>query len=200
MSGFSISVNDHALKAAITALQKNLADFSPLWPTFGEIIRTSVADTFMAEGRPQRWPPMSAAARRRRGGNARQRAGAKLLQHTGRLLHSITVAGAPGSITEGSPMELAIGTNLEYAAIHNFGGIIDQPARSELVRRKRGSKGRFVRGTEQVTGSGRQGRFTFAARSITMPARPFAVLQSADLDEMEATMGEWLLRNVGQDT
>jgi phage gpG-like protein len=66
---------------------------------------------------------------------------------------------------------VSIGTDVPYARIHNYGGIIQRHARSETFQRnrfKRGSsKGRFKKGT--TAGKG----FTFKAGTARMPRRQF---------------------------
>lgn len=74
---------------------------------------------------------------------------------------------------------LLVGTNAKYGAIHQFGGVINRAARSTHVHlrtTKRG--GRFVKATEGNAKYRR--RVTLPAYKITMPARPFLGVSSAD--------------------
>lgn len=86
---------------------------------------------------------------------------------TGRLRSSITVSR---SIKRGE-YKFFIGTNVEYASIHEFGGTIQRRPRSSLFvqnRYTKGSrKGAFKKGG--VRGRG----FTYSEYTQTIPARPF---------------------------
>lgn len=104
---------------------------------------------------------------------------------TGRLRSSIAVFNFK---SDRNQHLIRIGTNVEYAPIHEFGGVIHRFARSETFLRKRfvkGTKaGKFKKGT---AGFG-QG-FTFGAYSINIPARPFlrpAVENSENLDKVKS--------------
>ena len=86
---------------------------------------------------------------------------------TGRLRSSITVSR---SIKRGE-FKFFIGTNVEYARIHEYGGTIHRNPRSSLYvqnRYTRGSKkGAFKRGATRGRG------FTYQGYDINIPARPF---------------------------
>lgn len=85
---------------------------------------------------------------------------------------------------------VAIGTNKEYAAIHQLGGTSTQGARSELFvrnRYKRGAKkGQFKKGTKAGQG------FTFGERKINIPARPFLGLSAGDAAELTKIVNDYL--------
>jgi phage gpG-like protein len=91
--------------------------------------------------------------------NKRGKPGAiKILQDTGALRQSFTPESGPGSsqkIEETQGDQVRIATNVEYAAIHNFGGVINRP-----------------------TADGK------SSRPITIPARPFDEFSEQDLDEI----------------
>ena len=87
---------------------------------------------------------------------------------SGRLRSSIT---ASPTVQEGNEYITKIGTNVEYAPIHEFGGVIHRNPRSSLFiqnRFSRGSKkGRFKKGSTRGRG------FTFQGYDVTIPSRPF---------------------------
>lgn len=78
----------------------------------GEVLRRSVEQNFRAQGRPQRWTPLSprTLARRRRG---RGRGGPQILIDSARLKNSVAVR----LVTEG----VEVGTNVRYARRQHFG-------------------------------------------------------------------------------
>jgi phage gpG-like protein len=101
---------------------------------------------------PESYPPRSTKAKRN--------IGRKLLFDTGFLFRSIRKfsQGATG---------FTYGSDADYAAVHNWGLIVNRHARSELIIRNRGRRGRFRKGTTRGRG------FTFSAGASKMPKRQF---------------------------
>ena len=89
---------------------------------------------------------------------------------SGRLRSSIS-SSIPEKTNEG--YQVRIGTNVEYAAIHEYGGTIKRHARTSLLiptRFKSGPrKGKF----KEFRMWGSQGGFTYKAGTTVMPKRPF---------------------------
>ena len=152
MSGVSINirVDDAAVRAALDRLRRFAADPAPALKTAGEALITSTQERIRDEVSPDgaRWPalrPDYAEAKRSRG----------MLIESGGLVGSFTrqVTGS----------RLVVGTNVHYAAIHQFGGTI----------RPKGSALRF-----------RIGRRWVFARKVTIPARPFLGISDEDREEI----------------
>lgn len=78
-------------------------------------------------------------------------------------------------------------TNVEYAAIHNFGGTVKSYARSEIFTRGRNGSGRFTAGTKAGQGH------TIKEHDKTIPARPYMVVQPQDLDDYEQILVDHIL-------
>ena len=117
---------------------------SMLSSRLAEAARAEVGKSFDQERDPygNAWQKLSPATiKARRGGGV----GAKILQDTRRLRRSITSRGAYTSDANG----FEIGTNVEYAAIHNFGGTIPPHSRKVVVNFNR--KGRFTSAAKAVT-------------------------------------------------
>lgn len=112
----------------------------------------------------QQWEGVPWPKRKR---ETRRSKGKQILVNTGKLYRSIQVVDAKNFGSLGIP----------YARIHNYGGSIEQAARSDNFvhpRYKRGrDKGRFKRGKIKPSGTGSAGRFSFRARTIGMPQRKF---------------------------
>ncbi|MFA5161166.1 MAG: phage virion morphogenesis protein [Elusimicrobiales bacterium] len=109
-----IAVDGHKLGAALSALKKRTGNLRPFMKDVRDIMREAVEDNFAAQGRPA-WRPLAAATikeRARRG----YWPGKILQRHSGNagLLGSIH-----GAYTDKSAL---VGTNIRYAAIHQFGG------------------------------------------------------------------------------
>jgi len=91
------------------------------------------------------------------------------LADTGRLKNSI--------VYEASPVAVAVGTGVEYAAIHQFGGTI-KPKRAKALK--------FMTPTGWVT-----------AKKVTMPARPYIGINQEDIDEAAETIRLFMERGLG---
>lgn len=129
MSGVAIRVLAADVLARLQGMEARGGNLTGVMQDFGGYMTGSIQKNFDAEGRPTRWQPLSLAtllgwAGGRKGsftkkGNWSKKgqtalAGRKILTDTARLRNSINyAAGARG---------LTLGTNVIYAAIHQFGG------------------------------------------------------------------------------
>lgn len=154
-------------------------DLSPLMKKIAADMKDAVYQNFEEEGRPK-WKPLAKSTIRER---------RKLGYWPGKILQRRSGGGGLlGSITSRYDSHTAeVGTNKVYAAMHQYGGTINQAARSSTYvqqRYKRGSKkGKFKRTSEKnrVFGQG----FTYKARSITVPARPFLKITDEELQAIK---------------
>lgn len=113
MAGSCIEVKTECV-ANLKGLLKFAKDFKPALKTCGLYMYKSVVRTFGSGGHGM-WKPLSPAtiARRRKHSNMP-------LQDTGRLRRSVTGMGGD-SVYELTNTYLVIGTNVEYAAVHQYG-------------------------------------------------------------------------------
>jgi len=119
MADVSISVIDTA-SPMLVALAAGVSDFRKPLNTAGLYLTgKSFMEQFRSEGEPS-WKPLQpeTIARRRKG---RGRGQPKILQDTGRLRRSYTSSVAPNSIHDLQHYKLTVGSNLVYAAFHQFG-------------------------------------------------------------------------------
>lgn len=150
----------------------------------GEYLRNAHQARFDAEVSPEgvKWAALSPRYKKRKD---RARPGAKTLVYDNFLKNQLRYQVAQG--------ELLFGSDREYAAIHQFGGEIQIPARSQQAYfrqdRRSGEVGnRFVR----------KGKSNFAqwvtlpAYKITIPARPWLGLSAADREELLRLVGDHL--------
>lgn len=140
----------------------------------GALLFTSEFQKNFAEGgRPEKWPPSRRALKE----------GGQTLRDTGALEHSVLQPQVDSQ-------SVTFGSNLPYAAIHQFGGEIRRAARSEIFKRNRISRGprrgQFKGGTQAGRG------MTFKDYVIKMPARPFLYAS----EEAEQTFGQILRDHV----
>ncbi|MET4206854.1 phage virion morphogenesis protein [Bradyrhizobium sp. LA2.1] len=98
--------------------------------------------------------------------------GGKTLKLSARLYRSVTA--------NASRTGVEIGTNVVYAAIHQFGGSVDKAARDAVLHFKVNKKTgtwRFARATKKATLAQKR---RIGAHTVTLPARPFLGLDQDD--------------------
>ncbi len=150
-----IDINDRDVQKGLTAILSRGGNLKPLMQDIGEDIARVVEGNFAAGGRPEAWKP-SARSRRDSG---------KPLTDSGRLRRSITVAARNKSVR--------VGTNVEYARIHQLGG----KTRPHTIRPVNG-RALFWPGAKHPVKAVRH-------PGSTIPARPFLVLTDGDLRRIE---------------
>lgn len=181
-----MSVNDQnvdAFAALIINYIKQL-DFTPILPKIEQIIRNSIDRNFSEGGRygtankfgggSDKWKPSYRAGKQ----------SGQTLVDKGTLAKSIRVrvSQVNGSIV------VEMGSNLEYAAIHQFGGSIKVNARSETFIRSRYSKGarkgQFKKLSKDMSKRKLGQGYSYGDMSIDIPARPYLVLQDEDVQQI----------------
>ena len=153
----------------LATIEGHLQDLGPPLEATKQLLLTSVRDNFAAGGRPTPWVPLRRARRRGSLGSAIP------LNDTGTLRASITGEVSGNTVT--------IGTNLAYAAIHNFGGTVSIP---EIVA-KPGHALRWI---------GDDGQPVFARRVrahvVVIPQREFLMVQEEDIVNIVAVFEKYI--------
>lgn len=157
----------------------------------GTLMLYSIQKNFDSGGRPNHWTPLAASTLKQK---SKQGYSSQPLIKKGNLRSSIVYRAYSN--------RLVIGTKIKYAAIHQFGGVINQGARSELFQRNRylrGSRaGSFKRGVKLIGarrvgfGFGDRG-FTRGATTINIPARPFLVFQDKDIENINKEVKDYIM-------
>lgn len=160
MAGASIKLDlsTEALAAALAKLAAAGEDATPAMQRVGSFLETDTLLRFERETGPdgRKWPQSLRA----------RHSGGQTLTDTARLRQSI--------VSEATATSAAVGTNLVYAAIHQFGGTIKREARQQTIyhhydKRSGELSRRFVK----------KGKSNFArdaqvkAHEVKIPARPF---------------------------
>lgn len=162
MAGVRIEFHGKGLQKAIDETLRLCRDKRRAYKNIGEHMKRSIGENFSAGGRPKKWKPIKRntmiaklggkgkvfgkrgkikkAARRKIGKN-------KILVDSSRLVRSINYR----VVSDG----VLIGSNLDYAAIHQFGGIAGR-------------------------GAGRSSRSGGSTGTAIIPARPYLVVQKED--------------------
>ncbi|WP_374653118.1 phage virion morphogenesis protein [Dongia sp.] len=158
MSGAAIHIrlDDHVVIQALAQAAARAADLTPLLDNIGASLVTSTQMRFEREQGPdgQAWPPSIRALIE----------GGKTLRDHNQLYGSIThVASANG---------VEVGSNVLYAAVHQFGATIEAK-NAKTLKFKVG--GRYV-----------------SKERVTIPARPFLGIDDGDRAMIAETVSEWL--------
>ncbi len=187
-----IEIDDSAFEQAIERVSAFLKDASPVMSLVSALMADAVEENFAAEGRPK-WMGLSKNTLKRR----REEAGTgKILQRSGRLAGSI-VQSHDGSSAR-------VGTNVVYAAIHQFGGTIERHPMSGYVRLRKAKNGMIMRQADHphlavfAKNGHKSVKVVKWTRStgwtIKIPARPFLALTEADNAAIEDEVSAYLRR------
>lgn len=189
MSGVrvEVGVDDRQFQAAMVELLARGRALEPAFKSIGEMMLRSTDQRFRdqvdQEGAP--WLPISAAWR-----DEKQRRGhiQKILQMRGRLRGSVTY--------KASNDRVAVGSNVIYAAIHQLGGDINQPERTQVLafQGPATKPGRFI--SRAKAGKAKKAVTiriaTIKARTISMPARPYLGLSADDRERVAKILARHL--------
>jgi phage gpG-like protein len=135
-------------------------------PPFAERVRRSIAMNFKQEGRPNKWKRSKRA----------ENEGGKTLSLKGILQNSISYR-----ITQ---QKITYTTNVIYAAIHNFGGVINKTVTVKQHERTiKQAFGRVLDHIQTVSVSSHQRKM-----NTKIPKRQFMMIQPEDLQYLQKTI------------
>lgn len=159
---------------------KKLSNLKPIMREVSEDMIDAVKENFEKEGRPP-WEKLSQTTIRERA-----RLGywpGKILQRSGMLLRSIFKKYDESSAT--------VGTNKEYAPLHQFGGsFVTKPFTQAVTK-----KGRFK--SKKRAGKDKKKtdiRF-MSSKTVTIPARPFLTIPDNELNQIKKKITGWLVNS-----
>ncbi|WP_321495628.1 phage virion morphogenesis protein [uncultured Desulfobacter sp.] len=157
MAGISFKMDFFKANQVLGRAVSKIANRQQLSETLGEQLVSSTIRRFEDESGPdgKTW---------KKSGRADAQGG-QTLSDSGRLKSSVNY--------EASPAAVAVGTNAEYAAIHQFGGEI-RPKSAKALQFK-------------VPGGGFR-----KVKKVTMPARPYIGINQDDIDEARQTIAGFL--------
>lgn len=167
----TIEFSQVELQARLGDILGRLRDGRPAWERIGELLRNSIRENFLAGGRPEAWPPSRRALAQR----------GQTLLDTGLLYNSFTPVAQPNGV--------AVGTNVVYAAAHNFGlnKVVSQQVRPHLRRIVQAFGTPLAGGMAEV----KVGGFTRQAH-LRLPARPFMMIQNDDWLDFQDVLSAYL--------
>ncbi|MFN7000266.1 phage virion morphogenesis protein [Thermaurantiacus tibetensis] len=148
------------LTAAIDRALRSAVDFTPAMEAIAGVMEEAVRDRFADGQAPSGAPWLPSRRAREEGG--------RTLVDTRRLLESITQRATATSAE--------VGTNIIYAAIHQFGGTI-RPRRGRALKTPAGPR-----------------------RAVSMPARPFLGFGAVERQEIPQILARHIARALGGQT
>lgn len=158
----TVKAHDEAVQQMLRQLSERMRNLKPVMTDIGEIVRTSIERNFAASGRPGKWAPSRRVKQK----------GGQTLSLSGRLRRSFAVKAGSDRV--------AVGTNVVYAAIHQFGG--RTPARTISPVNK---KALFWPGARHPVKSVKH-------PGSVIPARPFLMVQEEDWTSIRAAINRYL--------
>lgn len=162
---FDVTDFERSLGELINKFEKR----APLMKMLAGLMEDAVQENFEQQGRPK-WLGWSPRYARRRGPG-------QILQRSGRLA---------SSIAQYSDNDMAtVGTNVIYAGIHQSGGKISIPARSQQAYYRQNKDGTLNNQFARKSKANYAEWNTIPAYEIKMPARPFLFLAESDVSAIE---------------
>lgn len=163
MSGVSITmqIRDDAVRRGFRQLERMMGNTTPVMAAIGTGLVGSTHMRFVTQTDPegQAWAALNT-------GYAAEKRNSRILTESGRLRDSINARAGND--------EVLVGTNVIYAAIHQFGGTIAPKSATHLWFRIGGA--------------------LIKASKVTLPARPFLGISSEDEAMISETVFGFLER------
>lgn len=177
----TLKVQDRDVDSHLAKLLAKSENMRPVMQEISGDMYDAVMENIDREGRPRPWKKSRRAIKQ----------GGKTLQHTRRLMKSIT--------REYDASRARVGTNLDYAAIHHFGGVIRFKGRERIMNFKQVRRGKMTFG-RPGTGDrfAKAGKAHYSmkasgkAYSVTMPARPYMFLLDENLARVITRMKRYM--------
>ncbi len=193
MMGASIQIqsNDVEIAARLEAAGRVLGDLRPTMSAIGAAMLFSTQRRFETKTAPdgQPWRPLAPRTARERA--KRGRSPADILRDSGRLYQSLTYQVN----ASGSTASVEWGSNVVYAAIHQFGGTIDVGERTQKIYQAYDAKNDFYDPRfRKKAKSNFERTVKVKAHKITIPARPYLGINDADreaiIEMVDATIAQ----------
>ncbi|MCK3776467.1 phage virion morphogenesis protein [Ensifer sesbaniae] len=185
MTGTTIRLDDTATEG-LSRLVNTAVHPGQMLSAMGAYLLASTQRRFETETGPdgKKWKPLSKRTANRTVRRGRRRGTANILRVTTQLYQSL--------VMRSDEVSAEVGTNMVYAAVHQFGGGIQQYARSQRLSLKkiRGGRARFVK--HGTTGAELR-NVTIGEHTIDIPARPYLGFSRADVARLLEIGREHLL-------
>lgn len=193
-------MNFRELAAILAQIRKRVENSQPAFRVISDLMVSSAQQNFETEGRPNKWAPLKPATQAFK----LKHGWTKILMRSGQLRARITGASNGTSAVAGS--------NLVYAAIQNDGGVINHPNKGGSAifkyNKRTGMMLGFASRKEAMKDRSPKSRIGFMERqftghsmatAITMPARPFLIIQPEDVERYNTILhAYWFTGRIAQ--
>lgn len=178
----------------ITKLSAEFKNMTPVLEKVSAMVLSSIDDNFASGGRwdgtgtgifsggSQKWTPLANSTKKSYAQKGWNNLNATLNRSGSGLRSSITAKVLGGN-------SIVIGSNKEYAAIHQFGGTIDFPERESSAKWKasKNKNGNYQYRFAKNTAKGKnilERKFKVGGYSTVIPPRPFVTLTTKDVENI----------------
>lgn len=120
-----IKIDNKAVNEKLLELAKRGENLRPLMKNIAGIFASSTEENFKEEGRPDKWTELSEITKEKR--KKKDKWPGQILQIEGQLVSSVN--------TQYDDNSAVIGSNLDYAAIHQLGGKAGRNKKVEIPAR-----------------------------------------------------------------
>ena len=120
-----IKINNKDVERKLLELAQKSENLRPLMKNIAGIFASATEENFKNEGRPDKWTELSEATKKQR--TKQKKWPGQILQVSGQLASSIS--------TQYDDESAVIGSNLDYAAIHQLGGQAGKNKKVEIPAR-----------------------------------------------------------------
>jgi len=180
-------------------LNEKFSDLSPVLSVISSIVNKAIIRNFKAIGRvsgagtglfdggDQQWTPLARSTiqkYKKLGFDPQPK-----LYRSGFMFEHIEV-------NPSMPSAISITANSPYARIHQLGGVINHPGGTPyvLIKSRKQMNAKFINlATAKKREAKGQPVFYTKPHKITIPARPYIVLNEKDLDEINDTMAKFVI-------
>ena len=171
----SVKATNGTVTLSLSAgLERFEAERPRIYREIGQSLLVNIRQGFEAEHSPEgeAWEPLKPATVRQRKGDAHP-----ILQRKGRLKKTIPWKVGPDSVI--------VGTNLVYAAAHQFGVTVNRAAGATKLHFRRISRGKNKGQVRFTKASDKRATFGMAAaaHTIRIPARPYLFQRDGDIPD-----------------
>lgn len=194
----TIAVRDDDIRAVLAGVVARARNLRVPFAEIGAALVTSALQRFEAQRDPTgtAWKPLAPSTLRakKRALRAKKRpsnAKPAILADSGDLRRSINFRASADGVS--------VGTNVPYAAIHQFGGLIAHQTRRQTVFRKYDAKSGELSGRFSKAKNANFASDHWVAGHVSrIPARPFLGLEDADREHITSIIREHLLDAAGR--
>lgn len=120
-----IKIDNQEVTESLLELARRGENLRPLMKNIAGIFASSTEDNFREEGRPEKWTDLAGATKKKRA--KKRKWPGQILQVEGKLATSVN--------TQYDDNSAVIGSNLDYARIHQLGGNAGKNHKAEIPAR-----------------------------------------------------------------